>query len=217
MFVKGHKAQCGHRWLLAHCLLHGGICDRNQLYALQWRHNDHGGSPASRLFTKSFIQAKIKEHIKAPLHWPLCGEFTGTGEFPAQRASYAENVSIWWRHHGISSIQGWQCKVNPNIKLYNYVWKIFSLRNWEIQKKIEKYNESHSLSYRGTQHFIEHVKIYQQYKRLWWISKTENIPHTCLTYYKHMRMSRALAKRNFWYSFAQRVLTRMQSLLDGQL
>ena len=28
-------------------------------------------------------------------------EFTGTGEFPAQRASYAENVSIWWRHHEI--------------------------------------------------------------------------------------------------------------------
>ena len=27
------------------------------------------------------------------------GEFTGTGELPAQRASYAENVSIWWRHH----------------------------------------------------------------------------------------------------------------------
>ena len=24
---------------------------------------------------------------------------TGTGEFPAQRASYAESVSIWWRHH----------------------------------------------------------------------------------------------------------------------
>ena len=22
-----------------------------------------------------------------------------TGEFPAQRTSYAENVSIWWRHH----------------------------------------------------------------------------------------------------------------------
>ena len=24
---------------------------------------------------------------------------TETGEFPAQMASYAENVSIWWRHH----------------------------------------------------------------------------------------------------------------------
>ena len=30
----------------------------------------------------------------------LCaGNSPGTGEFPAQRASYAENVSIWWRHH----------------------------------------------------------------------------------------------------------------------
>ena len=44
------------------------------------------------------IQAQIKENIKALRHWPLCWEFTGTGEFPAQRASNAENVSIWWRH-----------------------------------------------------------------------------------------------------------------------
>ena len=26
-------------------------------------------------------------------------EFTRTGEFPAQMASYAKNVSLWWRHH----------------------------------------------------------------------------------------------------------------------
>ena len=26
-----------------------------------------------------------------------------TGEFPAQMVSNAENVSIWWRHHGMSS------------------------------------------------------------------------------------------------------------------
>ena len=30
----------------------------------------------------------------------LCaGNSPGTGEFPAQRASNDENVSIWWRHH----------------------------------------------------------------------------------------------------------------------
>ena len=34
-------------------------------------------SPASSLFTQSFIQAQIKENIKAPRHWPLCGGFTG--------------------------------------------------------------------------------------------------------------------------------------------
>ena len=42
---------------------------------------------------QSFIQTQIKENIKAPRHWPLCGEF------PAQMASNAEKVSIWWRHH----------------------------------------------------------------------------------------------------------------------
>ena len=31
------------------------------------------------LFTQPFIQAQIKESIKAPRHWPLYGEFTGDG------------------------------------------------------------------------------------------------------------------------------------------
>ena len=31
----------------------------------------------------------------------LCeGDSPGTGEFPAERASNAENDSTWWRHHG---------------------------------------------------------------------------------------------------------------------
>ena len=39
-------------------------------------------SPASRLFTQPFIQTQIKENIKAPRHWPLCGEFTGPVNSP---------------------------------------------------------------------------------------------------------------------------------------
>ena len=32
----------------------------------------------------------------------LCvGNSPGAGEFPAQMARNAENVSIWWRHHGM--------------------------------------------------------------------------------------------------------------------
>ena len=79
------------------------------LKTLHWRHFDHDWgprlrlkSPATWLFTQSFIRAQIKKIIKAPRHWPLCGEFTGTGEFPTQRVSNAENVSIWWRHHDVS-------------------------------------------------------------------------------------------------------------------
>ena len=39
-------------------------------------------SPASRLFTQSFIQTQIKENINAPRHWPLRGEFTGDRWIP---------------------------------------------------------------------------------------------------------------------------------------
>ena len=60
-------------------------------------------SPASPLFTQSFIQTQIKENIKAPRRWPLCGNSPGTGEFPAQMASNVENISIWWHHHGLST------------------------------------------------------------------------------------------------------------------
>ena len=47
---------------------------------------------------QSFIQGadQIKKHQSA-VSLALWGEFTG--EFPAQGASNAENVSIWWRHH----------------------------------------------------------------------------------------------------------------------
>ena len=39
-------------------------------------------SPASRLFTELFIQAQIKENIKIPRHWLLCGEFTCERRIP---------------------------------------------------------------------------------------------------------------------------------------
>ena len=42
-------------------------------------------SPASGLFTQLFIQVQIKENIKAPHHWPLCGEFTGDVNSPHKR------------------------------------------------------------------------------------------------------------------------------------
>ena len=43
-----------------------------------------------------------QRNIKAPRHWPLCGNSPVTEEFPAQKASTAEDVFVRWRHHGIS-------------------------------------------------------------------------------------------------------------------
>ena len=59
-------------------------------------------SPASRLFAQPFIQAQIKDNIKAPRHWLCARNSPVTGEFLAQKASNAENVSIWWRHHDMN-------------------------------------------------------------------------------------------------------------------
>ena len=56
-------------------------------------------SPASRLFSQSFVQAYIKENIRAQRYWPVWAESTDDQWFPSQRASNTENVSIWWRHH----------------------------------------------------------------------------------------------------------------------
>ena len=64
------------------------------------------GAMASQITSLTIVystvyQAQIKENFKAPRHWPLCEEFTGHRLFPAQMASNAENVSIWWHHHDI--------------------------------------------------------------------------------------------------------------------
>ena len=57
--------------------------------------------PASRLFTQPFIQGADKKKTSKLRVTGLCeGNSPVTGELPAQGASNAENVSIWWRHHG---------------------------------------------------------------------------------------------------------------------
>ena len=75
---------------------------RHVLHSLWWRHNDHDSvsnhQPHECLLSRLF-RRRSKKTSKLRVTGLCVGEFTGTGEFPAQRASYAENVSIWWRHH----------------------------------------------------------------------------------------------------------------------
>ena len=52
-------------------------------------------SPASRLFTQSFIKAQIKENSKLRVAGLCAGNSPWTGEFPIRIASNAENVSIF--------------------------------------------------------------------------------------------------------------------------
>ena len=52
------------------------------------------------VYSTIYSVADQRKHQSSMRVTGLCkGNSPGTGEFPAQRASNAENVSIWWRHH----------------------------------------------------------------------------------------------------------------------
>ena len=73
--------------------------------SLQWRHNEHDGVPIHQphgcLLNRSF-RRRSKKTSKLRVTGLCAGKSPVTGEFPAQKASNAENVFIWWRHHVIS-------------------------------------------------------------------------------------------------------------------
>ena len=52
------------------------------------------------VFSTVYLNTDQRKKSKLRVTGLCVGNSPGTGEFPAQMASNAENVSIWWRHHG---------------------------------------------------------------------------------------------------------------------
>ena len=80
------------------------------LVSLQWRHNERDGvSNHQRLdyLLNCLFRRRSKKTSKIRVTGLCKGNSSVAVEFPAQRASDAENVSIWWRHH-IFSFAGWR-------------------------------------------------------------------------------------------------------------
>ena len=71
---------------------------------LRWLHNGHDGvsnhQPHDCLLNRLF-RRRSKKTPKLRVTGLCVGNSPGTGEFPAQMASNAEKVSIWWRHHAV--------------------------------------------------------------------------------------------------------------------
>ena len=76
--------------------------------SLEWRHYGHDSvsnhQPHDCLLNP-LLRRRSKKTSKLRVTGLCAGNSPGTGEFPAQMASNAENVSIWWRHHGIVASQ----------------------------------------------------------------------------------------------------------------
>ena len=70
--------------------------------ALRWRHNERDGvsnhQPYDRLLNRLF-RRRSKKKSKLRVAGLCAGMSSVTHVFPAQMASKAENVPIWWRHH----------------------------------------------------------------------------------------------------------------------
>ena len=74
----------------------------SSLETLRWRHNGHDSvsNPQPRAcLLNSLIRCRSKKTSKLRFTGLCAGNSPETDEFPAQRASNAENVYIWWRHH----------------------------------------------------------------------------------------------------------------------
>ena len=80
-------------------------------WPLRWRHNERDSvsnhQPHGCLLKRLF-RRRSKKTSKLRVTGLCKGNSPGTGEFPAQMASIAENVSIWWRHHEILVKIAWQ-------------------------------------------------------------------------------------------------------------
>ena len=99
-----------------------------QLCTYQWRHNESEDISNHQLHDclfKRLFRRRLKKTSK-PCVTGLCGGNSPvTGEFPAQRASNAENVSIWWRHHGLvyrHYISHEEVKIQVNFLMMQRLW-----------------------------------------------------------------------------------------------
>ena len=76
---------------------------KSKRMTLQWRHNGRDSvsnhQPHCCLLNRLF-RRRSKKTSKLRVTGLCVGNSPGTGESAAQMAINAENVSIWWRHHG---------------------------------------------------------------------------------------------------------------------
>ena len=81
----------------------------NRHWTNAWTNSSHNGRAGLSshqphdCWLKCLFRRRSKKTSKLRVTGLCDGNSSGTGEFPAQMASNAENVSIWWFHHGFIS------------------------------------------------------------------------------------------------------------------
>ena len=98
------------------CMLNCHFSHEQWYLTIQWRHNGHDGvSNHQRLdcLLNLLFRRRSKKTSELRVTCLCEGNSPVTGEFPAQRASNAENISVWWRHQGTSCYFAYWISILP--------------------------------------------------------------------------------------------------------
>ena len=113
---------------------------------LQWRQNGVSNHQPQHCLLNCLFRLRSQKTSKLRVTGLWAGNSRGTGEFPAQMASNAENVSIWWHHHELPcwldfdyNTQSFQLAMlwKPSVLFTiceNYTWNTSMLftANWSL-------------------------------------------------------------------------------------
>ena len=96
-----------------------------RILSLLWRHNEHNSVSNYRridcLLNRLF--RRISKKTSRLRVTGLCeGNSTANGEFSAQRASNAENVSIWLCHHGSGCVGASRPQHHYTSRFYSFIF-----------------------------------------------------------------------------------------------
>ena len=136
-------------------------------FTLQWR--DHEGNCVSNHRRHHYLLNRLfrRRSKKTPKLrvTGLCERNSPvTGEFPAQRASNAENVSIWWRHHEHPVLYVWRTQTWSSPCLHRTL-----LGHQQIQRWLQIIKSKDRIYREYTKSMGSHIKSY---------SKGENKPNS---------------------------------------
>ena len=80
------------------------------------------------VYSSVYSGTDFKKKSKLPVTGLCAGNLPGTGDFPAQMACNAENVSIWLRHHDISwRLDMWLSQRRP---IWTWGQRSFTSHHW---------------------------------------------------------------------------------------
>ena len=107
-------------------------------------------SPPSTLFTQPFIRVQIKENIKAPRRWPLCGEFTGDRWIPRTMGQWCGKC-----FHFMTSSCIPPCSPTLGVPFNPPGTAMFSLHEARLHDLFEKVTQKQKYSLLAKHHSLE--------------------------------------------------------------